>query len=62
MYSFILVGVKVQMIFFSSFDCSTDLNGSNRMFSLYLSGTHSSNSNGILALFFIANLCFVLTP
>ena len=62
MYSLILVGVKVQMIFFSSFALINVLIGSKRIFSLYFSGTLNSNSKGIQALFLIASFCFWLTP
>jgi len=58
MYSQILVGVKVQIIFFSSLALIKVLIGSNRMFSLYFSGTLNSNSKGIQALFLTASFYF----
>jgi len=61
-YSLILVGVKLHMIFNSSFAFKSYLMGSKMMFSQYFSGTLNSNSSGIQALFLSASFCFWETP
>jgi len=57
-YSLILVGVNVHIIFFSSLEFKRVLIGSNKIFSLYFSGTLNSNSRGIHELFFKESFYF----